>query len=1102
MPGSIIVAALLPSLTGWAATAAAFAINMVVTTIIAKSYTPNSNQNTTQGDQSNPGNPAQVPPAGDNKLPVVYGSAYVGGIITDLSITSDNQVLYYCLALAEVTNTESGGTPDTITFGNIYWGGKKVVFAANGYDVASLLDESTGLSDTSVAGKLSFYLYRNGSTSPTNSAFNAYSTSVMGNTNLVYKWDSTKLMTNCAFAIVKIQYSQAANLLGLQQTRFQITNSRSAPGDCFQDYLFSTRYGAAVPSANIDSTSLSALNTYCNQLMTYTPYTGGSSTITRFRFDGALDTQQPIMTNLQYMATCCDCLLRYNEITNTWGVVVQSPTYTVAMALTDSNIIGSINVTPLDIASTFNIAEVKFPDGTAQDSFNSATFNLATINPSLLYPNEPVNKQTINLPLVNNSVRAQNLANRFLEACREDLQVQLTINYIGLQLEAGDIISLTNTNYGWSAKLFRVAKVTENYDATGQITATLLLTEYNSAVFDDANITQFTPSPNTGLPSINTFGTIPTPTITQSFPNTYPPYFLVNTTTSSAGIVDYVECWYSAYANPTTAQLIFAGTTAIASNGNPWLPNTALTVNLSNIAPGNWYFFTRMVNAIGSSPYSAASTVFQWRPTTATYALKYLVVAYADDAIGTNLSALPTNKTYYGLYNSNSSSFSTTASDYTWYLASPAFGTANKLCYINRTGRLFSFGIAPAAYASGTASYVPTSTFDDTAWSALPDASDYIDLDVRTGQLTRTGTTSTGGGQLAIANNPNGTLVGQLQQFLTFPGGASTYTGTAANITIDIYGRVVGLIPPDGFYYTSNEFVATAGQTVFTPPARQANYITGQDWVFRNGVLLDTTEYTENSTTVTMNTACAVGDQVAILSFRSVNANAIAYEPLGMNYSSGSGTTTCTYINQTYQTISAGDKLTFSNTGTPTQYTVSSINYTTKQIVFTTSFTSAAGATIYRARAANAAYPSFSRWTTTLTAASTFTPTTFQFYSGAETLFINGDIVNDQDYDLVGGQVNNFPDVVTGNMTIFQFALNNLGVPNGSPTLVSFNTTIGQTDYTYSYDPNAFELYNNGILQVDGSDYTTASGLFTLSVAPNSVLNILSAETFNRTGAA
>jgi hypothetical protein len=1100
MPGSLVAAYFFAE--GTAAFAiTAFAVNMVASTILAKQFSNDSNLNNTGGDQLNPGSRLQIPPAGDNKIPVIYGSAYTGGTITDLSITSDSQNLYYCLALCEVTNTENGGTPDTITFGNVYWGGKKVVFDGTGYVVASLLDESTGLYDYSVAGKLEFYFYKNGSTNPTNSSFYAYGTQVMGNTNLVYKWDNTKLMSNCAFVIVKIRYSQSANLTGIQQTKFQVTNSRYAPGDCFSDYLFSTRYGAAIPSANINSISLTALNTYCNQSFTYTTYSSGSSILPqRFRFDGVLDTQQPIMTNLQYMATCCDCLLRYNEITNTWGVVVQSPTYTVAMALDDSNIIGSINVTPLDIASSFNIAEVKFPDSSAQDSFNSATFNLAVTNPSLLYPNEPVNKQSISLPLVNNNVRAQYLANRFLESCREDLQIQLTIGYVGLQLEAGDIVSITNTNYGWTTKLFRISKVTENFGADGTITASLLMSEYNSAIYDDKNITEFTPSPNTGLASPLTFGTIPTPSVGSNYPNDGSPYFVVNITTSTAGIVDYVELWYSAYANPTTAQRIFAGTSAIASDGNPYAPSTALTITLADIPAGNWYFFTRMVNGLGSSVYSSASSVFQWRPTTFTYQERYLIVAYGDDLVGTGISSSPTGKNYYGLYNSASTTYSSTASNYTWYLAQPTFGTVNKLAYINRTGRKFSFGTAPAGYAASTAAYVPTSTFDNSLWSALPDGTNYIDLDTRTGQLTRTGTTSVGSGQISITNNPDGTMVGSLAQFLNF-GGASTYTSSVAQLTIDIYGRVVGVITPDNFYYTSEDFIATAGQTIFTPAARQAGYITGQDFVFRNGVLLDTTEYTETSTTVTMNTACVVGEYVAIVSMRSVAASN-TYEDLGLLYSSGTGTTTLTYTNLPHQIINAGDKITFSNTGTPTQYTVSTINYVTKQIVFTAAFTATAGNAIYRYRASGSTYPSFSRWTATLTAASTYTPTTFQLVSGSELLFLNGTVVNDQDYDLVGNTINNFPSTTTANLTIIQFAPNNQGVPNGSPASTSTFTATSQPNYIFSYTPNYFEIYANGCYYDQGTDYTTATGLYTLVPTPNNNTTVLVQQTFNGAGVA
>ena len=89
MPGSIIAAQVFGLAAGtFAYAATAFAVNMVASSIISKAFgaqPPNYNDST-----PNPGNNQQLPPAGDNKLPVVYGSAYVGGIVTDLSITSDN----------------------------------------------------------------------------------------------------------------------------------------------------------------------------------------------------------------------------------------------------------------------------------------------------------------------------------------------------------------------------------------------------------------------------------------------------------------------------------------------------------------------------------------------------------------------------------------------------------------------------------------------------------------------------------------------------------------------------------------------------------------------------------------------------------------------------------------------------------------------------------------------------------------------------------------------------------------------------------------------------------------------------------------------------
>ncbi len=1106
MPGSIVAAYLVSSgaiAAGFAATAVAFSVNILASTIISKAFAPSIDNNSINAN--NPGNRTQVPPAGDNKLPVVYGAAYVGGVITDLSITNDNQTLYYVLSLSEVTNTETGGTPDTFTFGDIYFGGKKCIFDVTDTSlITGLLDESTGITDTTVNGKMNMYLFRNGSYSGVNTTQTAIQ--IMQASNLTYKWDNTKAMSNCAFAILKMTYSQDANLTGIQQTKFQLTNSRTNPGACFLDYLTSTRYGAAIDVADVDTASLTALDVYCTQNFSFYTYTGSLALQQRFKFDGVLDTNQTIMNNLQLMANSCDCLIRFNEITGLWGVIVQSPAYTVALALNDSNIVSAIQVSPTDIASSYNIAEVKYPDGTAQDAFNTATFNLAVLNPSLMYPNEPVNKQSINLPLVNNGVRAQYLANRFLEGGREDLQIKLTISYIGLQLEAGDVVTLTNVNYGWSAKLFRIGQVVENFNDDGSITASLSLMEYNPSVYDDIDITQFTPATNTGIGSPLAFGTLVAPTIVNLQPSITNPSFGVNVTAAPSGITQYAEIYYSVYSNPTDSQRIFAGTTSINPGGSPFTPSASMgTTTLSNIPSGDWYFSARMVNGLGKSAFTPSSAILRWRPTTFQYTERYAIIAYGDDLSGSGLSASPLNKSYYGIYNSSTSTFSTVAANYTWYLAQPTFGTSNYLLYTNRQGRKFSFASGTATYAAGTAAYVPsaTSIYDPSIWSALPDSLNAIDLDARTGQLIETGTTSIGAGEIAITNNADGKIVASLSRLLDFGSGVQTQTGSAATLTIDIYGRVLGFVTPDSFYYTRYDAVATAGQTVFTPTARQANYITGMDLVFRNGVLLDTTEYTETSTTVTLGTGATVGDVIVILSMRAVSS-ANSFCALNAVVQTVA-TTTVTYTSTSlpYQNIVAGDIHTFLNTGTPTQYTVSAYNAATRQITYTASVTGVvAGQSIYQYRAATSSYRPFSRWTATLTSANSYTPTTFALHSGYEKIYLNGTSINDQDYDIASGALSNFPAATTGLLTIIQFADDNLTTAIGNQTSSATNTIVGQPNYSFSFNSNAFELYNNGALQILTSDYTLGTGSYTLTTTPTVNTNILQQTTYNRTGAA
>jgi len=891
--------------------------------------------------------------------------------------------------------------------------------------VTGLVDPATGLVDTKINGYLNIYLYSNGSYSPVNTSQNAIS--VMQSSGLTYTWDGNKLMTNCAFAIVHLTYNANAGVTSINQTQFEVINSRIAPGDVIYDYLTSTVYGGAIPASQIDTASLTALNTYCAQTITFNNYLGVPETQPRFTFNGAIDTTKNILDNVQSIVNCCDCLLKYNEIYGVWSVIVNKPTYSVAMDINDTNMVSAIQVVSLDISNTYNIAQCQFPDISLNSSFNTSTVNLSLVAPSLLYPNEPQNAQTIQLPLVNNDVQAQLLATRFLKAARMDLQITCTVNYIGLELEAGDIVTVTNANYGWVAKLFRVIKVEQNFAPDGTISVALTLLVYDPTVYNDASVTQYVPQPNSGLPAPNSFGTILAPTISNSQVTAPVPSFQVNVTTSTNGIVEYAEIWYSAYSNPIPSQLMFAGTTAVQSKGIPYGNSVAMPpINLTEIPAGNWYFFTRMVNSLETSLYSPASAVFSWRPMTFQYSQRYLSIAYATDAVGTGFSLSPRGKTYFGIYNTSAAIFDSNPSDYTWYQATPAFGssgTLNYLLFVNRGNNLVSFSVGNAALSAGTALFVPTdANYDPTIWQGLEDGFNIIDLNARTGQLIQTGTTTVGTGEIAITNNPQGQVVASLAQLLDF-GGPPTKTSSVATLTIDIYGRVIGFTTPDNFNYTMTAFTASSGQTVFSV-TRGTEYLSGNCWVLQNGCLLDTSEYTDTSGstgTVTLNVGANASDIITIISFASVSTS----------------------------------------TGT---------------------------------------YNSFSRNSATLSNTGSYTASGFTLVSGNELLFLNGTVVNAQDYN-ISGQTISFVNAVSGDLQIIQWTNNNLGVPNGTPSNTDIYTTIGQTLYPFTFNPLSFNLYNNGVLLLETVDYSVTTGSYTLAQTPTSNLNILVEQSFNRTGA-
>ena len=136
-----------------------------------------------------------------------------------------------------------------------------------------------------------------------------------------------------------------------------------------------------------------------------------------------------------------------------------------------------------------------------------------------------------------------------------------------------------------------------------------------------------------------------------------------------------------------------------------------------------------------------------------------------------------------------------------------------------------------------------------------------------------------------------------------------------------------------------------------------------------------------------------------------------------------------------------------------------------------------------------------------VTSASSITPG-FTLTSGFELLFINGTVMPDQDYDIVMGNITNFPAPMTGKLTAIEWTANNLSVPNGTPVNVSINTIVGQSTYTFGYTTGALNIFMNGLLLLLGTDYTSGTGNYTLTNTPTTILNNIVEQTFARAGAA
>ena len=235
------------------------------------------------------------------------------------------------------------------------------------------------------------------------------------------------------------------------------------PVDVLYDYLTNTRFGKGLDGSatgKIDRTTFTSVRSAIGSF---------------YKINGNLDSDLPLYENIQEILDASNLMLIYTN--GKYTLKARKQNETAAYAFTQDDILDSMQVQMPDKQSKKNKITVTFPDESSDYDYNQ---NVKIVESSsfLTADNNAVLEGRIEFNLVTNATLAENLATYKMNASRKTMVVQFEAPHVRLPVECGDIISITNADFGFSAKLFRVLQM----ELTPDNTINIIAQEYDSSI--------------------------------------------------------------------------------------------------------------------------------------------------------------------------------------------------------------------------------------------------------------------------------------------------------------------------------------------------------------------------------------------------------------------------------------------------------------------------------------------------------------------------------------------------------------------------------------------------------------------------------------------
>ena len=424
---------------------------------------------------------------------IVYGTVRKGGIVTYLESTGNtNEYLHQiiCLAGHEVNN-----------IGTIYINDKEVALDGSGNVTTSQWQDADG-NPTILIKK-----FEGSTTQNVYTTLNSLSDGNTPNWANGESGDDTNFRgQGIACLYVRLKYDQDVFTNGIPlftavvqgkkvfDPRTSSTAFSANAALCIRDYL-SSGYGLTNGS-NINDTVFSAAANACDENVTLS----GSGTEKRYEINGVLSMDRQPQNILADMMAACAGTLFWGQ--GQWQLKVGEYVSPVkSFTLDDFRSEIQLETKP-SRRDNFNIVRGMFNN--AEDDWRKADYPELRSATFISDDNGVENILDFPLPLTTSSSMAQRLAKLTLFRAREGMTLNAKFSLKALEVTVGDIVSITNSRYGFSAKDFEV--VAWNLEAnkeSGELSVGMTLRETSSSAFSWSAEESDLKSNDTNLPSLS-----------------------------------------------------------------------------------------------------------------------------------------------------------------------------------------------------------------------------------------------------------------------------------------------------------------------------------------------------------------------------------------------------------------------------------------------------------------------------------------------------------------------------------------------------------------------------------------------------------------------